>query len=426
MTKICWKLVYHFIINPFLFVLFHLWAIFSKKVRCGLLPRYRTLGLLKNWLKNHPTNNERIIFHAASLGEFEHIKPLLIGFKARFNTVNIVTFFSPSGYNNSIHLRDLDYRMYLPFDIPVLWGALYRLIKPSLVIISKHDIWPVQIWKAKRMGIPVILLNASLAQQSSRSRMVVRHFLAQVYRDLDCIFTISEEDALRFKRYYPKSEVKVIGDTKYDQVVLRKAFALQKEYVNKKWINNNPVFIAGSIWPEDEIHLFPAIKKLLKKYKFNIVLAPHEPDLRSINRIKQEFQIWGVISFSDRKNLKDERIIIIDSVGYLADIYQYGSFAYVGGSFKQGIHNVMEAAIYGIPVLYGPIHKNSYEALKLAQQNGGIVVQDFNDIVFWMKELLVNKKKCMDLGKKAERFALKNTGVTDKILSVCQKYIKGK
>jgi 3-deoxy-D-manno-octulosonic-acid transferase len=425
MKKIIWKSVYRFIISPLLIISFHFLAIFSKKIRSALFPRYSTLKFLKNWLKNHPSNNRRVIFHAASLGEFEHIKPLLIGFKSRFHTVNIVTFFSPSGYNNSANFQGLDYRMYIPFDIPILWRLLYYHIKPSLLIISKHDIWPEQIWSAKKMNIPVILLNASLAQESSRTKIIVRHFLAHVYNDLDKIFAISEEDAVRFKYYCPRSKIKAIGDTKYDQVLFRRKFAQGKKYLNRKWVNSNPIFIAGSIWPEDEVQLFPAIKRLLKKYKFNIILAPHEPDQGAIATIENEFQPWGVILFSDRENLKDERIIIIDSVGYLADIYQYGSFAYLGGSFKQGIHNVMEAAIYGIPVLYGPVHKNSYEALKLARDNGGIVVKDFKDIDYWIKKFLDNKQKCIDLGKKAEQYAMKNTGITAKILSECHKYIKG-
>jgi 3-deoxy-D-manno-octulosonic-acid transferase len=384
-----------------------------------------TLKLLKNWLMSYPTRGKMVIFHAASLGEFEHIKPILTRFKSRFNTINIVTFFSPSGYHHSANFPGLDYRMYLPFDIPFLWRKLYRLINPSLLIISKHDIWPVQIWEAKKMGIPVILLNASLPQQSSRSKIVIRHFLNHVYHELDQIFTISHDDALRFKKYYPESKIRMIGDSKYDQVVLRKEIALKNEYLNHNWVNKSPVFIAGSIWSEDEMHLFPAIHQLLAQYSFNIIFAPHEPDQRTIEKIKNEFDSWGVIAFSDRSNLKNERIIIIDSVGVLADIYQYGSFAYVGGSFRQGIHNVMEAAIYGMPVLYGPVHKNSYDALKLAQHHGGIVVHSSDDIIYWIKELLNNKKECSELGKKAEQFAVGNTGATEKILSECQKYLKG-
>ena len=425
MCNIFWKLVYNIIITPVLMIVIHLLSVISRKVRRGLYPRYRTIQLLKKWIKDSPSENKQILFHAASLGEFEHIKPLLYKFKSKYDTINIVTFFSPSGYINSEGTEYMDYRMYMPFDIPFLWRSLYGCIKPSLLIISKHDIWPVQIWMAKKMNIPIILLNASLSGESSRTGRIAKHFLSTVYHDLNYICAISEDDASRFRANYPDVTVDVIGDTKYDQVVVRRDLALDKNYLNNSWSDNKQILVAGSIWPEDELHLFPAVLDLLNRTNINVIFAPHEPNENTVKRIKNVFKEWKTLIFSEKEKLTNQRIIIVDSVGYLADIYRYASFAYLGGSFKQGIHNVMEAAIYGIPVLYGPVHTNSYEAIQLALDNGGIVVHNSGEILAWLTHFIDNQTKSMELGKKAEQYVLKNTGATDKILTICKKFIEG-
>jgi 3-deoxy-D-manno-octulosonic-acid transferase len=215
---------------PVILIVAHVFALFSKKIRNGLFPRYSTISLLKRWTQEQSTKQKRILFHAASLGEFEHIKPLLQELKEKYNTLNVVTFFSPSGYNHVKKFEGLDFHMYMPIDRATNWNALHSLLKPSLVVIAKHDVWPAQIWTARENGIPIFLVNASLPANSSRTKLFVKQFLSHVYSDFNTIFSISKDDAQRFSHYFPNCTVEVIGDTKYDQVVLRKRTAL-KQYL---------------------------------------------------------------------------------------------------------------------------------------------------------------------------------------------------
>ena len=425
MSKLFWKTIYAFLILPLIFVLVHIAAIFSKQVREGLFPRRTSIAQLKEWLDSKVKSKKFVLFHAASMGEFEHIKPLLYNLKEKYNTINILTFFSPSGYKHVKDTPGLDFYLYMPFDFSSHWRKLYQILNPSLLVISKHDVWPMQIWQAKKLNIPIYLVNASLPEKSSRTRPFIKSFLKHVYRDFTSIFTISEEDAQRFSGHYPRCAVQVMGDTKYDQVMLRKNAALKKKLLPEHWIKNKWIFLAGSIWPEGAKHLLPGLLNLVEKNKnVNLIIVPHEPTEKFVSEFEEQFSQWGTKRFTRLNGEFTERVIIVDTIGQLADLYQYASVAYVGGSFKQGIHNVMEPAIYGIPVLYGPVHENSYEAIQLSKSGGGIVFANesqANDILF----KLFNDESFRKLtGNKAMELAQKNIGATEKIIDEWKSIIK--
>jgi len=418
MSKRIWQIIYTFIILPLIFIGIHLVSIFSKQIREGLFPRRKTINGLKNWLSNRNESKKYVLFHAASMGEFEHIKPLLFSLKEKYDTINVLTFFSPSGYKHVKDTPGLDYFLYMPFDFSSHWKRLYKLLNPSLLIISKHDVWPMQIWQAKKMGIPIYLVNASLPEKSSRTRPFIKSFLKYVYRDFSRIFTISEEDGQRFSEHYPRCSVQVIGDTKYDQVMLRKEEALKKNILPESWHNNKWIILAGSIWPEGERHLIPGLIELIDKNEnVNLIIVPHEPTPKFVSNFEEKFTKWGVKRFTEIHGEISERVIIVNTIGQLADLYQYASAAYVGGSFKQGVHNVMEPAIYGIPVLFGPVHENSYEAIQLAKSGGGIVFKNESQAKEILNKLISNESFRQTTGKKALDMAQNNIGATDKILS---------
>jgi 3-deoxy-D-manno-octulosonic-acid transferase len=349
--KKLWQVIYYFWVNPGIVVGAHVMALFFRKVRKGLLPRYSTIKRLQKWMETKSPTGKRVLFHTASLGEFEHIRPVLHALKDNYQTINIVTFFSPSGYENVRQSKDLDFHFYLPFDHPYNWEKIYKIIKPALIIIAKHDVWPGQVWTAHNHNLPIYLINASLSAKSSRTRWGVKSFLKHVYRDFTGIFAISDEDTKRFTVHYPRCHVEMVGDTKYDQVVLRRRHAREQNLLPKKWTDSQWIFMAGSIWPEDEEQIFPALIQMLEEEKnLRLVLVPHQPEPKAITRIEEIFDKWGIQLFSKRDKLNDEKILIVDAVGYLAGLYNYAQAAYLGGSFQQGIHNVMEPAIFGIPV----------------------------------------------------------------------------
>jgi 3-deoxy-D-manno-octulosonic-acid transferase len=426
MKKI-WQFIYYFWVNPGIIAGAHILAIFVFKVRKGLFPRYSTIKRLKDWMKKTNPDTKRILFHTASLGEFEHIRPLLEALKVKYDTVNIVSFFSPSGYNNVANSKGLDFHFYSPFDQSMNWKKIYRLIKPSLIIIAKHDVWPGQVWTAHKLNLPIYLINASLRAKSSRTRWGIKGFLKNVYRDFSAICAISDEDAKRFSRHYPHSHVEVVGDTKYDQVVLRKEAAQKQILLPDKWTNNQWIFMAGSIWPEDEECIVPALINILEEESaVRLVLVPHQPEAKIINRLKKSFSKWGIQLFSQREKLMGERVLIVDAIGYLAGLYNHAQAAYVGGSFHQGIHNVMEPAIFGIPVFFGPVHKNSYEAIQLTKNNGGTTVHNSEELYQYILSLIKDDDFRKVQGHKAEKFATKNVGATELLLSRWEKLLTTK
>ena len=417
MSKIIWEKIYSFIILPLMFLVVHLAAVFSKQVREGLFPRRKSIAELEKWLDDKDKSKKFVLFHAASMGEFEHIKPLLFNLKEKYGTINILTFFSPSGYKHVKDTPGLDFFLYMPFDFSWHWRKLYKILNPSLLIISKHDVWPMQIWQAKEMDIPIYLVNASLPEKSSRTRPFIKSFLKHVYRDFSKIFTISEEDAQRFSEHYPRCSVQVMGDTKYDQVMLRRNEALKKEILPENWYKDKWIFLAGSIWPEGEKQLMPGLMNLIEKNEHvNLIIVPHEPTEKFVSDFEEKLSKWGVRRLTQHKNDFTERILIVDTIGQLADLYQYASAAYVGGSFKQGVHNVMEPAIYGIPVMFGPVHENSYEAIQLAKSEGGIVFENENQAKEILAKLISDESFRESTGKKALDMAQNNIGATEKIL----------
>jgi 3-deoxy-D-manno-octulosonic-acid transferase len=212
--------------------------------------------------------------------------------------------------------------------------------------------------------------------------------------------------------------VKMVGDTKYDQVVLRRNAAKNQNLLPGKWTDGKWIFMAGSIWPEDEEHVLPALKKAITDYDaVRLVLVPHQPEPKAISRLEDFFGKWGTQLFSKRDKISAERVLIVDAVGYLAGLYHYAHAAYVGGSFHQGIHNAMEPAVFGIPVFFGPVHENSYEAIQLTKNNGGTTIHNSSELFQKVQTLIENESLRIDEGKKAKKFATRNVGATELLLS---------
>ena len=423
--KRLWQLLYYLFISPLIIISAHLVAFFSKNVREGLIPRYAVFKHIREQISANQGHRKCILYHSASLGEFEHIKPLLEVLHRQYNTYNVVTFFSPSGYNHARADKTMHMRLYMPFDLPVFWRIFFNLLKPDLLLVAKHDVWPAQIWTAKKEKIPLYLINASLPENSTRTRWYIKNFLKHVYREFTYICAISDEDKIRFSRHYPRCRVTMVGDTKYDQVVMRKKEAQKTNLLPPKWKAKKWIFVAGSIWPEDSEHLLPVLKKMLVRFSaVSIIIVPHQPDIRTVEIYEREFEEWKTCRFSTRETITDERVLIVDGVGFLAAIYESAQAAYVGGSFKQGIHNVMEPAIYGIPVIFGPVHTNSYEAMRLAETGGAFITKNEQEIEQKLFYFVQNEDIRIKTGQKAATFALENTGATEKLLDLWKPFLK--
>lgn len=405
-------LIYNFVALPIIYIAVHFAAIFNKKLRHGVWVRHF------QWkrVKLQPEKS-CILFHTASLGEYEHIRPLFPNMKKNCPKPKFLVnmFFSPSGYLNANIKDGPDQYIYAPFDTPWAVWRLYHRLKPKALVIAKHDIWPNQVWIARKMGIPVILINASLGKRSSRLQWWSRGFHKELYKNVKTVFTISPADRDNLKRLVSADKIVLSGDTKFDQVVNRKENAENLELLPTAFYKDHFVFVAGSIWPADMAVIVPGLLQLMKNYPLlRLVLVPHEPSEKHLGEIEANFP--STIRFSKLENYHNEQTIAVDKIGILASLYKNGKIGFVGGGFKEGIHNVMEAAVYGIPVFYGPRISGSSEAEAMAQPHqGGTVVRDADDFLNKLTQMLKNEELIKQAGQEANNFVLARTGASNKI-----------
>jgi len=412
--------IYSRIVLPGLYLLANVAALFIPVLRSPVFGRRKTIPSLENYMHSLSARNNRprVLIHAASMGEFEHIKPLIARLTNVYKARIIVTFFSPSGFNHVKEFPGVDLFIYAPFDFPGMWKKFYQILKPNLLIISKHDVWTNQVFQAKEAGVPVILANASLGAKSGRVSPIARFLLRPVYQQMDKVFAIAEADKNRLQKLFKLRDVMASGDTKFDQVLIRKEQKPPIELLPQSWVHDHRVLIFGSIWPQGAEVVLAGITELLNEFpNLRVVIAPHEPNAENFKNLLHYFPTLKPVFFTSRKISAKSRVVFIDTIGILADLYRYAHIAYVGGGFKQGIHNVMEAAAYDLPVIFGPVNQNASEAGALVKSGGGFVVDSNEKFKILIRDFLQNEDKRLKTGLKAGEFAARNTGATNRILN---------
>ncbi|MFH2031392.1 MAG: glycosyltransferase N-terminal domain-containing protein [Bacteroidota bacterium] len=424
--KSFWYILYNFLVLPFLQLFVKFAALFNSKLKKGLDDRKR---LFENLILNCADLNRKkklIWFHSASMGEFEQAKPIIKKLKEERNVNVLVTFFSPSGYRNSLKYPDADIISYLPIDTPINVSRFTKIVKPSLVILMRYDIWPNLIWYLHRVKIPTMIVDATMRKSSKRKWFIAKGFHKTVYRCFTKILTVSQDDSDSFSEFAIVSDkLKPVGDTRFDRVHQKSLNAKDKKLFADGFLDGKKVFVCGSSWENDEDVILPAFLKLMKYDKDAVlILVPHEPTVLHLEKL--EHTLTGKeksIRFSYLNNYSGERIIIIDSIGILLTLYTYAHIAYVGGSFKQGIHNVLEPAVYGIPVLFGPKIENSQEAQNLANGRGGFIVRNKKEAYRRLRKLLSDEELRQNYGKLAYEYVFNNIGATRSILDEIYKVI---
>ncbi len=431
-----WFLVYNLLIVPALWVLFHLVALFNPKVRLGIRERKGLFEKLE--MEVEPLNGRhRLWFHASSLGEFESAKPLIAALRDCYSSLNIiVSFFSPSGYQHSKNYRLADIITYLPFDSRKNAQRFIDFVQPTAAIFVRYDVWPNYLWALRRRCIPSLIANATMRDRSSRRLPILQSFHRSMYNNLDAILAVSEADAQAYRRLHLTSpRLEVVGDTRYDQVWAKSQEVRSKRFIPKSILRGKKVLVVGSSWEGDERIILPAFSKMLSEHpNLLLIIVPHEPDEENLDRIENELDRFRAnrrglyIRFTDLNNYRSEHVIIVDSVGILLTLYSYATVAYVGGGFLGkpggGVHNVLEPAVYGIPVLYGPNHENSQEAVALCRLGGGFVVNDEDDLSTLLARFFRDEKARVEAGKRCREFVLKNTGATQRVIKYLEPYLK--
>ena len=424
--NLIFNIFYNYLVLPFLYSALRIGGLFNKKIRTGIRGRKRVYEELILSATSINKNKKLIWFHSSSLGEFEQAKPIIERLKQEKNVNVLITFFSPSGYENSKKYPYADLISYIPFDTKSNAEKFIAITNPTLAVIMRYDVWPNMISSLKAKDIPIYLVDATLRSNSPRQYPLIKSFHKILFGNLTRILTVSESDAIEFKSFgFDDKKVSAVGDTRFDRVYQRSLLAKEKRLISYNVLKGKKVLVAGSTWEQDEEVIFPAFLKLASLDNSVImIVAPHEPTLLHLEKIENEFAgKLKTIRFSHLNNYADERIIIVDSIGILLTLYTYANVAYVGGSFKQNIHNVLEAAVYGTPVLFGPKIENSQEAKKIAELGGGIVINNKRQAYKNLRKLFSEETLRSNSGNISASYVQNNIGATQKILDEIYKVI---
>ncbi|TAK60922.1 MAG: 3-deoxy-D-manno-octulosonic acid transferase [Bacteroidetes bacterium] len=422
-----WETIYNAVIVPLGWMMFQILGLFKKKVRRGIEGREFLFERLESAIHKLKPDSKRVWFHSSSMGEFEQAKPIIAELKKRFPEIQvIVSFFSPSGYNPSRTYKLADVITYLPFDSKENAERFIRVVKPTAAVMVRYDVWPNHLWALKREGVPVFIANATFNDTWLKRAPVIHGFFHDVYNSIEHILTVSEHDKQGFETFgIHAPTIEAIGDTRFDQVWQRRADSKTRHLLPAQVVEGKKVFVVGSSWEQDDEVLIPAIIEFARiNLDFLVILVPHEPDEHTLERI--EYYLNGQIRnirFSLMADYNGEQVILVDSVGSLMALYQYGQVAYVGGSFAQGIHNVLEPAVYGVPLLIGPKHENSQEAIELVKQGGAFIITKPDEALAYLEEFFSGESHRLTAGQVCAEFVKRNIGATGRFLARLEKVL---
>lgn len=356
-----------------------------------------------------------IWFHCASVGEFEQARPLIESIKKNHPTQDILlTFFSPSGFN---HLQDyplVDAVLYSPFDTKRQVREFLKSYQPKSVILIKYEFWKNLITETWRMGIPIYSVSSIFRE----GQHFFRWYGKSSAKDLEKIkfFFVQNQESKKLLHDIGIAQSKVTGDTRFDRVLDISSNSKALDIFSDFLPENGKCIVAGSTWPKDEALIQKALAKMDGNWK--LLIAPHEVHNDRIESILKLFSQDHPLRLSNSpaSALKSSRVIVIDSIGLLNRLYKLGDICYVGGGFGDGVHNILEAAVWGKPVLFGPNHKKFTEAKELQQLGGGISFDSIENGVARLLELKSDHSEIIRRGKVSKEYVFKNEGATTKIL----------
>lgn len=389
---------------------------FHKKARKMIVGHKQTYRILRE--KIDP-NAEYIWFHAASLGEFEQGRPIIEEIKKEHPHYKILlTFFSPSGYEVRKDYPLADIVCYMPFDKKRNVKKFLKLVQPKKVIFIKYEFWYNFVNRLHKQGIPVYMVSAIFRPTQIFFRWY-GWMMRKLLRYYECI-CVQDENSKKLLESINVTNTKVCGDTRFDRVLdikeqsepLKVIDAFAKKATDEK----ETIFVAGSTWPKDEDVIIPYFNITTD---VKLIIAPHEIDEAHLKYIESNLERPHIrYSQAIPEVMSEYDCLIIDSFGLLSSIYRYGSVAYIGGGFGVGIHNILEAAVYDIPVIFGPNFKKFREAHQMIEQGGGYSIADYQAFRGLMDEFLQYETTLKAAGKHAGSYVRANGGVVNKILEV--------
>ncbi len=391
-------------------------AIANPKAQKWLNGRRNIFATINSKLKTQ--DSKPIWMHCASLGEFEQGRPLLEELKSQNSEVKIVlTFFSPSGYEVMKDYKGADYVFYLPMDSPANTKKFLDAVNPSLVLWVKYEYWFYYLTEIKQRNIPAVLISGIFRKNQPFFKWYGAIW-KQMLDSFTHFFVQNEESKQLLATLGFTQNVTMNGDTRFDRV-LEIAENFTPVAGIEKFCGDSPVIVAGSTWEEDEIELLHFVN-VHKNVKF--IIAPHEIDKTNLKDVKEEFPDSVFYSELEKGQPSAANVLIIDNIGMLSRLYKYATVTYVGGGYgADGVHNVLEAAVYGKPVVFGPVYEKFYEAIGLVNSGGAISIDGGPvKLETVLNELLHDETERKKRGEAARQFVQDNAGASKKIMQFIQ------
>lgn len=353
-------------------------------------------------------NGGYIWIHASSLGEFEQRRPLIETIRRTYPDRKILlTFFSPSGYEVRKNYNQADAVCYLPFDLPGNVRRFLDLVKPQSAIFIKYEFWANYLTELKKRNIPTYIISAIF-----RPKQIFFRFYGGYFRKMLHCFTrlyVQDENSRKLLDSIGVRNVSVVGDTRFDRVV-EISNSTDPNPLLEKFVGEKFVWVGGSTWPKDEEIILDYFNRHPEQ---KLILAPHEiheEHLQSIiARLKRPYLRY---TQATEANVADADCLIIDCFGLLSSLYRYGKLAYIGGGFGVGIHNIAEAAVYSIPVIFGPNYHRFKEAINLIDNGGAFPIHDAASFESTIENFISNREALEQAGKSAGDYIKSHSGAT--------------
>lgn len=392
-------------------------ALFNKKMNLFVEGRKQSFPKLS---KEISPEDDVIWVHCASLGEFEQGRPIIEKLKIQYPLNKIVlTFFSPSGYEVQRNYELADVVCYLPLDSSSNAKRFIKTMHPKLAVFVKYEFWPNILKELRNNSIETILISGIFRKNQAffkwygewmrKSLIAFSHFFVQDLKSEKLLKSIGFEN------------VTLSGDTRFDRVYEITQQNNDLDFI-AKFKNEQYTLVAGSTWKDDEDLLVDYINNSASE-KERFIIAPHNINKKDIDELKNSIT-KRVVLFSEKsnKNLSEYQVFIIDTVGILTKIYSYASIAYVGGGYtKSGIHNILEPATFGVPIVIGPNYSRFIEAIDLVDNKACFVVDNSRKLSVLLNEFFQQKQKREEAGRNAHEYVVSKTGATTKILNYLKK-----
>lgn len=398
----------------FYFLFIYIASFFNKKAKLWLNGRQRV---------KYQQFDKSAWFHFASLGEYEQGLPVLIAFRQRNQDIPVViTFFSPSGYEVRKNTPYADAVYYLPLDTAANARRFIAKINPTIAVFTKYEYWYNYFHELNRRNVPLFVISGIF-----RPGQVFFKWYGTLHREMLHFvshFFVQDEESGSLLQQLNITHVTVSGDTRFDRVWTNaqhpKSFDLIEDFTK-----GHQVLIAGSTWPQDE-DLLAELIKTHGNWKF--IIAPHEIRQEKIERLlgilpknlTARYSQLDPESYQGHQLLKTQ-VLVIDNIGMLSSLYHYGKVAYIGGGFGGGIHNTLEAAAFGLPIIFGPNYEKFKEARDLVSQQLGFSINNADELKSVFSSLVKDEAGLQALGEKVKEYVKANTGATDMIISYIDK-----